>query len=174
MHEFAADLVRLETLLDAIAGHGPASTVDLATLWLDLLQVRKSLTCVIDAVEAEATESLIAEVGEVPGKRSEIETPAGPVRLQRAPSRPRSEGRAVARALSKDLIDKTTGEVVRAVPLDTLTAVIPAIAADGATSYGWRWWQLRDYLGDDYHLLVDETPLEDRPLVIKASSEWRP
>jgi hypothetical protein len=171
MHEFAADLARLEDLFDAIAGHGPASTVDLATLWLDLVALRKTLGTVIDAVEYEATESLIAQVGEVPGKRSEIETPAGPVRLEREPAKHRSHGHAVARALSRELIDRGTGELIRAVPLDTLAAVIPAIAAQGETSYGWRWWQLRDYLGADYDVLIDETPLEDRALIIKAG--WR-
>jgi hypothetical protein len=147
-------------------------TRDLCTLWLDLVAFRKEVDLVVRAVEEEATESLIGEIGEVTGKRSMYDTPAGPVRLEREPQRRRAHGRAIVEVVALDVVT-ADGEMVKAVPVLTLRAILPHAATEEASSYAWRWRELRSLLGaDEYALLVDETPIEDRRIRIAAGEAW--
>jgi hypothetical protein len=149
------------------------------SLWLDLVEFRKNVDLVVRSVEEEATELLHAEIGDderglaIIGKRSLYETPAGVVRLEREPLRRRAHGRAIVEVLSARLVNQTTGEVVAAVPVEVLRDVLPpAATSEDPSSFGWRFRELREYLGDEYRLLVDEPELADRGVRIMAGEGY--
>lgn len=168
-------LENVESLLDE-----NLSMDDVCLLWLDLIQFQQHLDVIMRSVEEEATEKLHEHFGDdasgkpITGKRTMYETPAGPVHLELAPNRRRAWGSRVVDQLAAPMIT-SEGELVDAVPAAVLREVLPAAAAEGETSGGWRWAPLRKVLGDEmYDILVTEQSIEERLPVLRRGEVWRP
>lgn len=156
MHDHADALALLRAGIGGIYDREPAPAEDRIMLWQDLAAVRADLEIVYRDVENDATEALVERLRET-GEPA-LETPLGVVHVGTSRPGDRWEGHKLLAALARHVADPSTGEMIRAVPLDVLRDVVPGCASDNLTSSRWRITSLRSYV-DPYNYVERGAPV---------------
>lgn len=145
-HEHSDDVRDLSRALAHIADHGPLPELDAVALWLDLDAVRATFAKILDLLEYEAIEATLAH-----GTDGVAVTDRGVGRISGYRRGNQYEGHAIAGALCRRLVDPDTGEVIAAVPVDVLRAVVPGCAAPHLTSSRWSRRALAGFVDVDQY-----------------------
>ena len=153
------------SVLDALTEHvptitasGPDPQLDIETLaerWLQLRQAHRQLGVLINEYET-IVGSKLDRLDYDPTEGYEI---AGERIHHSFPSTDRWQGRQLLSDLGIDVVDRDTGEQLRAVPVEVLTQIVPGTGSDELTSSSWSVRGL-------HNLGVDPTDYRTR--------EWKP
>lgn len=108
----------------------PTDPLDRIERWQAAAAVLDGLSTVVGQMAADAVNAML-ELG-----REALETSIGPVYTEPGYAREEWDGNALLGTLSKQLVDRTSGEIVDAVPTDVLRSIIPGVGV-GKTSSKW-------------------------------------
>lgn len=159
MHDHDAAVVSLYAIVDELDARGPHNARDLVDLWLDVEAGHGALGVVVRQLALDAALA-VADANAAEGRpaRADFVSATGAVvHLDRGYSTEKWRGHALAEVLGRDLIDRETGEVVRAVPVETFRRAVPGCADPELTSSRWRVTGLQGIDLDRYRTRA-ETP----------------
>jgi hypothetical protein len=136
MSELRDAIELIERATELIDEREPTSPLDLCALWVDLSRAVDGLQTMCRTVRYDASDALTALLDGT--GRDVIETPSGWVKLGREYAPQRWRGWELCDAIAVDHVDITTGEIVRAVPVDRLRTVLPGCSSSDLVSSKWR------------------------------------
>jgi hypothetical protein len=136
IHDVCAHIVELADELDQREPLAPAERI---SAWHHVAAAAEALAVVVSQMNADALDAM-HELGQ-----AEWATDIGMVHIHRKPGAQHWRGRALLHALGRPLVDRESGEVTEAVPVEVLERVVPGVEG---TSSRWLTTDLDEFVAD--------------------------